>query len=676
VGGLQARTAALVPEYVLHSRHTLTSVFSVTNIAGTEVGRRKESTSAPDQVGRRKESTSVLGQVGRRERSITVPGAVPEVRPRVDAGTRSRVALFAVIGVILVAPFERALFAVAGFTVTTIEAAIIAALCLVAVSVWRQPPLSAWFATKTALRPSAFFAQSAVPTSVLIAGAFFLLALVAATLAAPFAQGNSMRFTGRMVVASLVVIATAHTVDTLHRARAVVQAFLAVATIVAVIAVLELAQMAWVMSALTLFRPGFHVVGGQLRATSTLLYPTIASMYLELAFALGLWLLLAPVSDRPRFERTIIFVALVTIGAGIAATFTRAGLAGLASSLVVVGVIRLARLGPRRAGLGVLAGLGAVLGAVVVLLHSPELLATRLSSEGSRAWYGARYQVPSTLTLQTGRTHQIPITLSNTGRVTWDSKRYPAFHVAYHWLRSGSEAVIQFEGQRTPFPLPVPPGSTVSLQAYVTAPAQPGAYTLVWDVVLETRAWLSTEGVVPANTEVRVEGAASGRVQTVMPRLPRSTARPARLELWSAALAIAREYPWLGIGPDNYRFRYGQYLRTEARDDRVHANNMYLEVVTGAGVVGLAALLALVATTGVALWRRATRTPVTHLMPAVALFAAWLMVAGHGLVDSFLSFTPTYVMFAIVAGLAFSAGAAGASGAASASDAARGEQCA
>jgi hypothetical protein len=395
-------------------------------------------------------------------------------------------------------------------------------------------------------------------------------------------------------------------------------------------------------------------------------------------------MLLAPVSDRPRFERTVIFFALSTIGAGIAATFTRAGLAALAASLVVVGAICFARVGARRTDVGVLGALGGVLVVIVVLLHSPELLATRLSSEGSRAWYGASYQVPSTLSLRTGRTHQIPITLANTGRVTWDSNRYPAFHVAYHWLRSGSDEVIQFDGQRTPFPQPVPSGATVTLAANVTAPAAPGAYTLVWDVVLETRAWLSTEGVVPAKTEVRVEGAASGTVQTVMSRLPRSTARPARPELWGAALAIAREHPWLGIGPDNYRFRYGQYLQTRHRDDRVHANNMYLEVLTGAGVVGLAALLGLVVTTGVALWRRAKRASVTYVFPAAASLAAWLMVAGHGLVDSFLSFTPTYVMFAVVAGVALSAGAAGAEGAADAAraggaaganDAARGHPC-
>ena len=77
-----------------------------------------------------------------------------------------------------------------------------------------------------------------------------------------------------------------------------------------------------------MFRPGFHVVGGQLRATSTLFYPTITSMYLEVAFALGLvWI----ASSR------LAFVALVLTGAGIIATFTRAGLITMTISLLIYG---------------------------------------------------------------------------------------------------------------------------------------------------------------------------------------------------------------------------------------------------------------------------------------------------------------------------------------------------
>jgi hypothetical protein len=41
---------------------------------------------------------------------------------------------------------------------------------------------------------------------------------------------------------------------------------------------------------------------------------------------------------------------------------------------------------------------------------------------------------------------------------------------------------------------------------------------------------------------------------------------------------------------------------------------------------------------------------------AISALAIWVTVAGHGLVDSFLSFTTTYLTFAVAAGLALSRG--------------------
>jgi hypothetical protein len=554
----------------------------------------------------------------------------------------AHVAMLALMAVVIIAPFERALFAIPGlFTVTTVEAAMTLALCLGAAAlaasrrlVWRPAPLA-------------------------LPGAAFLAVLLLAAILAPSEQSNALRFVARMTMAALIFLLTVNAVTTLARARALVRVWVGVATIIAVIAVLEAAQVTSVMSALRGFRPGFHVVAGQLRATSTLFYPTIASMYLEIAFALGLWLLLDPSSTRPRTERALGFVALTVIGAGIAATFTRAGLVGMAAALVLVAGVRVARMSPAEARVGTIVTLAGVLTGIVLLSHSPELLATRLSTEGSQAWYGARYHVPKALDLSTGAVHQVPITVTNTGRLTWDSNREPAFAMSYHWLRAGTDAVVQFDGQRTAFPSPVSPGTSVSLPVDVIAPGQAGEYTLVWDVVHETRAWLSTEGVPPARSDVRVSGNPTSTVVTMMERLPQSAVRPARPALWAAALRIASDRPWLGLGPDNFRLVYGRYARIERADPRVHANNMYLEVLAGAGLLGLLALLWLVGTAGHALWRRCHRAPLERLMPAAAALAAWVMVAGHGLVDSFLSFTTTYLTFALAAGLAFSPGVAG-----------------
>ena len=543
----------------------------------------------------------------------------------------------ALLAVVVAAPFERPLLTLpGGFTLTTVEIVLFAALGVIAV---KRGPRNLFSQTTPLWRP----------------GIVLLLVIGAAALVAGVERGNAIRFAGRLAIAAALFVATVRVIDTAGRARLVAATMLAVATVVAGIAVVEAAQVPAIMQLLTLFRPGFHVVAGQLRATSTLFYPTIASMYLEVAFAFGLWLLL-DVRARPSWVRPVVFIALVIVGAGIAATFTRAGLIGMGAAMVLVAALGLTRAPLSRAGLGTVTLLAAVIAIIVFVSHSPEALATRLTTEGSQAWYGARYEVPTDLSLRTGELQRVPVTVTNIGRLAWDSQREPRFAMAYHWTRGDGEEVVQFDGARTPFPVVVAPDATVSFAADVFAPGEPGVYTLVWDVVHEDRAWLSTEGVPPARTSVTVTGQPVAAVVTTMNRLPAAPVVPPRPALWMAALRIARDHPWLGVGPDNYRHVYGPYTGLAQWDHRVHANNMYLDVLAGAGVPGLLALVWLVASAFALLWRRMrAATPATHIAAAAAL-AMWVMVAGHALVDSFLSFTTTYVTFAVGLGLACSPG--------------------
>ncbi|MEZ5418151.1 MAG: hypothetical protein R2708_12500 [Vicinamibacterales bacterium] len=113
---------------------------------------------------------------------------------------------------------------------------------------------------------------------------------------------------------------------------------------------------------------------------------------------------------------------------------------------------------------------------------------------------------------------------------------------------------------------------------------------------------------------------------------------------------MAADRPLLGVGPGNFRLHYGTYLGLSTWDRRVHANNLYLEAVTGLGVPGLAALLWLMAVMTAAAWRQWRRDDGGS--PAAPLLATAVVIAGHGLVDTFLAFTPTYVVFALAAGLA------------------------
>src|SRR5207237_1622644 len=95
-----------------------------------------------------------------------------------------------------------------------------------------------------------------------------------------------------------------------------------------------------------------------------------------------------------------------------------------------------------------------------------------------------------------------------------------------------------------------------------------------------------------------------------------------------------RDHPF-GAGPDNYRLEYGKYLGASRWDTRVYSNNLYLELLTGSGILGLAAFVLILAV-------REWGADAPSLVVAVFLV--------HGLVDVFLMTTPIYFAFWIMMG--------------------------
>ncbi len=309
-----------------------------------------------------------------------------------------------------VAPFERALPGSAfGFTLTTVELAIVIALAIGAIAWLRQPAAFEW------RTPISLAARRDRDDRVRRGGCRAGIS---------GRRRSRRRAPGRRGAA--VHPGCQRRQERSRLARQIAAALLASASIVGVIAVLELAQVPWVLDALKTFRPGFHVVGGQVRATSTLFYPTITSMFLEVAFALGLvWLS----SSR------LAFAGLVLTGAGVIATFTRSGLITITMSLALYGAVlylRRRQWGSEHRRLAVLA---AVLVALVLMSRSPQMLFARMSVEGSQDWYGAVYDVPRQLTMRPDSFNDVEVTLSNEGRLTWQSTAAPPFSLSYHFLQ-------------------------------------------------------------------------------------------------------------------------------------------------------------------------------------------------------------------------------------------------
>jgi hypothetical protein len=475
-----------------------------------------------------------------------------------------------------------------------------------------------------------------------------LAAMLVASAASPVSRLNAFHMTGRLCAALAVFLLTINAVTTRARLRIALELAVAAGVVVSAIAILEYLRVGVVLDALKIFRPGITVVGAQLRAGGPLQYPTITSMYLEVVFAFGLGLLLMALDRSRPIRVAVLFSALLLIAEAITLTFTRAGLITMATSLVVVGAVRRSQRG-NEAGTALLVALAVLLMGLFVASRSTESMWLRLTSEGQESWYRARVDAPASVEFSTGRTSRVPVSVTNTGRLVWDSHSDQPFFLSYHWLQADGDRFVTFEGARTEFTSPVAPDATVSVLARVRAPSQPGRYRLEWDIVQEGRLWFSTEpGATRMIAPATVTGPAfDDPVKLMAP--PRPTVRPGRLVLWRAAARMLAAHPWLGVGPDNFRLTYGEYARLPATDPRLHSNNMYIEMFTGGGLIAGAAFLWLVWRAGGSFVRGVRAS---DNAAAVGIAAAGLAIALHGFVDSFVSFAPTYILISLTLGLA------------------------
>jgi O-antigen ligase len=106
-----------------------------------------------------------------------------------------------------------------------------------------------------------------------------------------------------------------------------------------------------------------------------------------------------------------------------------------------------------------------------------------------------------------------------------------------------------------------------------------------------------------------------------------------RLAHWQAALNMARDNLWLGVGFGNYEPAYADYALINWPDALGHAHNYYLNVLAETGVLGLVAYL--VFWTAV-IWQTVvtlSRLDWPQRGIALGLLAAWVALSVHHLVD-------------------------------------------
>lgn len=106
-----------------------------------------------------------------------------------------------------------------------------------------------------------------------------------------------------------------------------------------------------------------------------------------------------------------------------------------------------------------------------------------------------------------------------------------------------------------------------------------------------------------------------------------------RLAHWQAALNMAQENLWLGVGFGNYEPAYGDYDLINWPQPLGHAHNYYLNLLAETGVIGLGLYLLLWGTIFVQTVNVGDRLPWPQRGLALGLLGVWTTLSIHHLLD-------------------------------------------
>lgn len=480
--------------------------------------------------------------------------------------------------------------------------------------------------------------------------AFVFLALAAVSAAAASShRTEAFKFVLRFATGVYAVGLIAYVADTRSRFVTLLSALVVSAGVSALLGLGEIARLETLDPILSLFKIDPSRVGGTLRLSGTFQYTTIASVFFEMTTPIAVVL---AASARTRVRRIVAGVCTLLLVIAIVLTLTRTGMVTLAVTFALLLATAWwqphTRTTVRPAVLGVIT-LVVVIGLLTVRTST---FRTRLTTENDLNWYGATYSAPSTLTFGTDAPKTVTVSVHNTGEATWQPNGEHAFAFGYYWLDADGQR-LDVSPEILPLPHAVQPGERIELAARVQPNLPAGTYHLAWGMLQRDILWFRHRDVPEATTAVTITASAADT------SLPSPAVAPpdeleddplpptvGRLTLWRAAFRMWRERPLLGVGPDNFRHLYGQYLDMDEWDEGLHANNMYIELVTDLGLLGATAFGWLVLAAG---WHLFVllRTPDDRFTAlwAAALAAGLGAFLVHGLLDYFLEFTSMYLLF-------------------------------
>lgn len=540
--------------------------------------------------------------------------------------------LYALILLALLLPYEldQPLFSVAGFAFTNVELFLWLTLGC-GVLLWVR------------VRPS-------VPRYHLILLGVFVIAMMLSALLAPTLRGNALKAALRTVTGIALMFSVPAIVKTRRQAWWVVGAILAGTVAALALGLVEVAlndEFQW----LKLFRPKISTTGPFGRLTSTWDYANQAAMVAEACVPLLIaWLVKIRQNQNTTTLRFTLYVLLLilTMQAAIL-TLSRAALLTI-GGLLLVGwgweMLHKRWLAPQWS-LSLLAFVGLF---VANTLFVPAMQ-MRLSSESDQAWYAREIVVGEALSADAGDTIDIPLTITNNSTRTWRTNAVFPIRIGARWL--GADGNTVYREQRWELVEGFRPNETKTFTLPLEVVRFEGTYFVQWDLVEQNIAWFSDLAGDRVLMEVTVMGNAPLTGDVTSQPEPRVIAAPlppdpTRLTLWWFGYQLWRTSPIFGIGLDNYRLRYGELLGQERFNERLHSNNWYVETVVSFGIVGASIFFLWM---GMMLLDFARNLYGRQDWLRIGIALAIVAYLLHGLLDYFLLFNATGLLFWLLIGL-------------------------
>jgi len=479
-------------------------------------------------------------------------------------------------------------------------------------------------------------------------------------------RGSALKFALRMTFAAFVYIGVSRLPSRTRSHLVVAGTISATIMVVTIIGLLENFTFIWVgPKLLSPWQEGTFSFGPfyNVRISSTLPFPTVLSMYLELAMpiflTLGLWLT-ARTDFNPR-RRLWLNMALV---AGLAAmtivailTYTRTALMVIPVSMLVGALLAYVYRFGRRAViyfLLVVIMLGIVLGISAAFGNKTS---ARLGVVPAVRLYAAEYTLLNLpAEMQPGQEYSARVRLTNTSDGIWEKSGDDFVGYTFAWLTYPEKENQKTRYKTTYLPIDIASGETVEMDVAFITPDTPGRYVLVIEPFGNHIGTFSAANTPPLAIPLELGGGLARRFDIPEPAtefgqgIPAKTT-PERDVLWRAAWNMWQEHPILGVGTGQFRKVYQDYSDDAAPDERLETHNIILESLANTGVVGLGVMLFLLAS---AIWCQFRLVRIRSFEESKRLLSLGLLVAlvayiSHGILDFFLwQNGVTFLFFALL----------------------------